>query len=202
MGSSAEERARFLELAKAARNRWSIDRIPTEGPQHLVRLTRPFYLGKHEVTQGQWEAVMGSNPSSFKGDASHPAEHVSWDDVQPNTPLNGMPLGWPADPDDLFVDDEGQPIRLDKAFSWEHPLSVHGLMQNAITNAWRGDPYSIDTMMILPPPSTAGVTKKPRQSTNTTIIPANRPGSESGKNTCQKARTGPAPRLAAAFIKS
>jgi len=73
---------------------------------------------------------------------------TSWDDIQPNTPLNGMPLGWPADPDDLFVDDEGQPIRLDKAFSWEHPLSVHGLMQNAITNAWRGDPYSIDTMMI------------------------------------------------------
>ena len=73
---------------------------------------------------------------------------TSWDDIQPNTPLNGMPLGWPADPDDLFVDDDGQPIRLDKAFSWEHPLAVHGLMQNAITNAWRGDPYSIDTMMI------------------------------------------------------
>jgi sulfite dehydrogenase (quinone) subunit SoeA len=73
---------------------------------------------------------------------------TGWDDIQPDTPLNGMPLGWPADPDDLFVDEEGQPIRLDKAFSWEHPLSVHGLMQNAITNAWRGDPYSIDTMMI------------------------------------------------------
>ena len=73
---------------------------------------------------------------------------TSWDDVQPNTPLNGMPLGWPADPDDLFVDDDGGPIRLDKAFSWEHPLAVHGMMQNAITNAWRGDPYSIDTMMI------------------------------------------------------
>ena len=73
---------------------------------------------------------------------------TSWDDIQPNTPLNGMPLGWPADPDDLFVDEKGEPIRLDKAFSWEHPLSVHGLMQNAITNAWRGDPYSIDTMMI------------------------------------------------------
>ncbi len=73
---------------------------------------------------------------------------TSWDDVQPNTPLNGMPLGWPADPDDLFVDEKGGPIRLDKAFSWEHPLSVHGLMQNAITNAWRGDPYPIDTMMI------------------------------------------------------
>ncbi len=70
------------------------------------------------------------------------------EDVQPETPLNGMPLGWPADPDDLFVDDKGEPVRLDKAFSWEFPLSVHGLMHNAITNAWRGDPYPIDTLMI------------------------------------------------------
>jgi anaerobic selenocysteine-containing dehydrogenase len=70
------------------------------------------------------------------------------DDVQPNTPLNGMPLGWPADPDDLFVDDQGKPVRIDKAFSWEYPLSVHGLMHNVITNAWRGDPYRIDTLLI------------------------------------------------------
>ncbi|MCW8919489.1 MAG: molybdopterin oxidoreductase family protein [Gammaproteobacteria bacterium] len=69
-------------------------------------------------------------------------------DVQPNTPLNGMPLGWPADPDDLFVDDDGNPIRIDKGFSWEYPLSVHGLMHNAITNAWRQDPYAIDTLFI------------------------------------------------------
>jgi anaerobic selenocysteine-containing dehydrogenase len=73
---------------------------------------------------------------------------TSLDDIQPNMPLNGMPLGWPADPDDLFVDDDGNPIRLDKAFSWEYPLAVHGLMHNAITNAWRGDPYKIDTMLI------------------------------------------------------
>ncbi len=70
------------------------------------------------------------------------------EDVQPETPLNGMPLGWPADPDDLFVDDKGEPVRLDKAFSWEFPLSVHGMMHNAITNAWRGDPYTIDTLLI------------------------------------------------------
>lgn len=70
------------------------------------------------------------------------------EDIQPNTPLNGMPLGWPADPDDLFVDDKGGPVRLDKGFSWEYPLSVHGLMHNAITNAWRGDPYKIDTLLI------------------------------------------------------
>ncbi|WP_455207765.1 molybdopterin oxidoreductase family protein [Kaarinaea lacus] len=68
--------------------------------------------------------------------------------VKPNTALGGMPLGWPADPNDLFVDDHGNPIRIDKAFSWEYPLSVHGLMHNVITNAWRGDPYHIDTLMI------------------------------------------------------
>jgi len=68
--------------------------------------------------------------------------------VRPNTPLDGMPLGWPADPDDLFVDEHGTPVRIDKAFSWEYPLSVHGLMHNVITNAHRGDPYRIDTLLI------------------------------------------------------
>jgi anaerobic selenocysteine-containing dehydrogenase len=68
--------------------------------------------------------------------------------VQPNTPLDGMPLGWPASPDDLFVDGEGEPVRIDKAFSWEYPLSVHGLMHNVITNAWRGDPYKVDTLLL------------------------------------------------------
>ncbi len=58
------------------------------------------------------------------------------------------PLGWPSDPDDLFVNDDGSPVRIDKAFSWEYPLSVHGLMHNVITNAWRGDPYRIDTLLI------------------------------------------------------
>jgi anaerobic selenocysteine-containing dehydrogenase len=39
-------------------------------------------------------------------------------------------------------------VRIDKGFSWEHPLSAHGLMHNVITNAWRGDPYRIDTLLI------------------------------------------------------
>jgi len=68
--------------------------------------------------------------------------------IKPNTPLDGMALGWPAEPDDLFVDDDNNPVRIDKAFSWEYPLSVHGMMHNAITNAWRGDPYKIDTLLI------------------------------------------------------
>jgi anaerobic selenocysteine-containing dehydrogenase len=68
--------------------------------------------------------------------------------VKPNTPLDGMPLGWPSDPDDLFVNPDGSPVRIDKAFSWEYPLSVHGLMHNVITNAWRGNPYKIDTLLL------------------------------------------------------
>jgi len=69
-------------------------------------------------------------------------------DVQPNTPLANGPLGWPAAPEDLFIDDDGGPVRIDKAFSWEYPLAVHGLMHSVITNAWRGDPYPIDTLLI------------------------------------------------------
>ncbi len=68
--------------------------------------------------------------------------------VQPDTPLAGLALGWPAGPDDLCVDAAGRPVRIDKAFSWEYPLAVHGMMHNVITNAWRGDPYRIDTLMI------------------------------------------------------
>lgn len=68
--------------------------------------------------------------------------------VKPNTPLDAPPLGWPESPEDLFVDEAGNPMRLDKGFSWEHPLSAHGLMHNAITNAWRGDPYPIDTLFL------------------------------------------------------
>ncbi|MDH4189408.1 MAG: molybdopterin oxidoreductase family protein [Betaproteobacteria bacterium] len=68
--------------------------------------------------------------------------------VKPNTPLAGLALGWPESPDDLFVDEAGKPVRIDKGFSWEYPLSVHGLMHNVIGNAWKGDPYRIDTLMI------------------------------------------------------
>ena len=46
-----------------------------------MRITKPFYLGKYPVTQEQWEAVMGNNPSHFKG-PKNPVEAVSWDDCQ------------------------------------------------------------------------------------------------------------------------
>jgi formylglycine-generating enzyme required for sulfatase activity len=48
---------------------------------HTVTLTKAFYLGKTEVTQAQWQAKMGSNPSYFSGNANNPVEQVSWDDI-------------------------------------------------------------------------------------------------------------------------
>ncbi len=51
-------------------------------PVHTVRMSRPFYMGKTEVTQGQWEAVMGNNPSHFTGNPDLPVEQVSWEEVQ------------------------------------------------------------------------------------------------------------------------
>ncbi len=49
--------------------------------QHRVTLTKGYWLGKYEVTQAQWAAVMGSNPSDFKG-ADLPVETVSWEDCK------------------------------------------------------------------------------------------------------------------------
>ncbi len=58
-------------------------RSDNEGPQHQVNITKGFYMGVTEVTQGQWRAIMDNNPSHFKncGDDC-PVEQVSWDDVQ------------------------------------------------------------------------------------------------------------------------
>ena len=69
-------------------------------------------------------------------------------DVQAGQPLKGPPLGFPTGPEDLLVDSEGKPGRIDKAFSWEFPLSSHGLMHMVISNAWKGDPYPIDTLFM------------------------------------------------------
>ena len=65
MGSPASEKGRF--------NRET---------QHEVTLTKPFYMGKYEVTQEQWESVMGDNPSSRTKGAKIPVTNVSWEDCQ------------------------------------------------------------------------------------------------------------------------
>jgi formylglycine-generating enzyme required for sulfatase activity len=54
----------------------------TELPQHVVRIPRPFYIGRFLVTQAQWTAVMGKNTSRHWGDPQLPVDQVSWFDCQ------------------------------------------------------------------------------------------------------------------------
>ncbi|MSQ87226.1 MAG: formate dehydrogenase [Alphaproteobacteria bacterium] len=68
--------------------------------------------------------------------------------AQPNQPLGGMPLGFVTAPEDLLLDAQGQPIRIDKAYSWDHPIASHGLMHMVISNAVNADPYPIDTLFM------------------------------------------------------
>ena len=56
------------------------DRQDSEGPQHEVAISKPFYMAVYPVTQEQYEKVTGKNPSHFKG-AQNPVENVNWDDA-------------------------------------------------------------------------------------------------------------------------
>ena len=66
----------------------------------------------------------------------------------PARPLPRPPLGFPTGPEDLLVEADGTPRRIDKAFSWEAPLAAHGMLHLVITNAHNGDPYPIDTLFM------------------------------------------------------
>ena len=57
------------------------EKLRTKELLHAVRITHPFWLGATEVTQADYDRVMGSNPSKFQGDPKRPVEHVSWDDA-------------------------------------------------------------------------------------------------------------------------
>ncbi len=68
--------------------------------------------------------------------------------IVPGKPLPGVPLGYPLSPEDLIVDEQGRPSRIDKAFSWDAPIAAHGMMHMVIANASKGDPYPIDTLFL------------------------------------------------------
>lgn len=70
------------------------------------------------------------------------------DQIAPGKPMGGPPLGFITGPEDLLVEEDGTPRRIDKAYSWEFPIAAHGLMHSVIHNAWKGDPYPIDTLMM------------------------------------------------------
>jgi len=65
-----------------------------------------------------------------------------------NGALDHNPLGFVHGPEDLLVDANGAPRRIDHAFSWAYPLAAHGMMHTVIRNAWAGDPYRIDTLLM------------------------------------------------------
>ena len=69
-------------------------------------------------------------------------------DSAPNTPLAGPPIGNPKGPEHLQVESDGTAKRIDKAYSWENPLSIHGLMHMVLHNAWKGDPYPVDVVFM------------------------------------------------------
>ncbi|MGR3814927.1 MAG: molybdopterin oxidoreductase family protein [Cognatishimia activa] len=76
---------------------------------------------------------------------AHPTPHG---DRRPGKALEGPHLGFPRGPEDLLLDSDGNPQRIDKAFSWENPMSAHGLMHMVISNAYAQDPYPIDTLFM------------------------------------------------------
>jgi len=77
--------------------------------------------------------------------SAHPKPHSG---VNPGMPLNGPHLGFVQGPEDLALHDDGTAVRIDKAFTWENPMSSHGLMHMVISNAHAGDPYKIDTLFM------------------------------------------------------
>jgi len=87
-------------------------------------------------------------PPYPKPAAIHPRPAGKPDQIAPGKPLPGAPLGYPMGPEDLLVHDDGTPVRIDKAYSWDAPLSAHGMMHMVISNAYAGDPYPVDVLFM------------------------------------------------------
>ena len=103
---------------------------------HLLQIL----LGSVEVPGG-----FRFKPPYPKPVSAHPKPHCK---VTPGAPLDGPHLGYVSGPDDLCLTDDGQPARIDKAYSWDNPMSAHGLMHMVISNAYAGDPYEIDVLFM------------------------------------------------------
>ena len=105
---SADDYARIARMAAAEAS-----------PGFLVNLSRPFDIGKYEITQDQWTRVMGRNPSLFQGDkvtddaSRHPVERVTWTDAQAFvTALNKL--------------ERTHAYRLPTEFEWEYAARAGG----------------------------------------------------------------------------
>ncbi|HHB83908.1 MAG TPA: formate dehydrogenase [Devosia sp.] len=103
---------------------------------HLLQIL----LGSVEVPGG-----FRFKPTYPKPVEAHPKPHCK---VTPGAPLDGPHLGYVRGPEDLCLTGDGDAARIDKAFTWENPMSAHGLMHMVISNAHAGDPYKIDTLFM------------------------------------------------------
>ncbi len=90
-------------------------------PVHTVKLTKPFYIGKYEVTQEQWLAVMRENRSAFN-DPKRPVENVSWEDCQKFIMA-------------LNVKATGQNFSLPTEAQWEYACRAGSADEDALGNA-------------------------------------------------------------------
>jgi anaerobic selenocysteine-containing dehydrogenase len=163
-------RALAAELARVAFDEaYEIDQPWTDfrGVQHQTMTARPVSFhamrGISAHSNGfqtaralhMLQIVLGTveRPGGFrfkppypKPATAHPKPHAG---VQPGKPLDGPHLGFVHGPDDLLYRDDGvTPSRIDKAFTWENPMSAHGMMHMVIANAHAGDPYKIDTLFL------------------------------------------------------
>jgi len=103
---------------------------------HLLQLL----LGAVERPGG-----MRFKPPCPKPVAAHPTPHCH---ARADFPLPGPHPGLPRGPEDLALSEDGTPARIDKAFSWEAPLAIHGMMQMAIPNAAAADPYGLECLFL------------------------------------------------------
>jgi len=103
---------------------------------HMLQIV----LGAVETPGG-----MRFKPPYPKPATAHPKPHGK---VTPGQALNGPHLGFVHSPEDLMLNEDGSAIRIDKAFTWDNPLSSHGMMHMVISNAHAGDPYKIDTLFM------------------------------------------------------
>jgi formylglycine-generating enzyme required for sulfatase activity len=144
----------------------------TERPQHPVRITRPFYLGAREVTQQQYQDIMGTNPSFFspggegkdaisgKSTQAYPVEQVSWFDAvrfcNTLSDLDGLEPFYRMEDKIVDVPDwNGRGYRLPTEAEWEYACRANGPQPSESTLgvqsarlrelAWFGEPLTTGT---------------------------------------------------------
>jgi len=131
MGSTEADVQRAFEQAQHDfGNNAKLEWFTPEKPQHEVRIREGFYMGRYEVTQAQWQAVMGNNPSHFKGD-NLPVETVSWNDAQ-------------AFIEKLNQLNDGYIYRLPSEAEWEYACRAGTTTEFAFGNSLSSDQANFD----------------------------------------------------------